>query len=397
MRCEDHLGIVNRAVIGALLDDGDAEGPRLAPGFRILDQRMVPDAIAQDGFVDRVPAHRADQPPGVADRRDIDRNAAGDHQRAMMGRLVIVAVEQHEVAIGDERAQHHLVGGRGAVEHEVGLFRTEDLRRFLLRLQRRAFMGQEVAEVEHRVVEVVAEHRFAQMFDEHPADRAAAVKHAAIVARAGPQLVALFGIVDERAEERRLQGFGILLQTADQVFGDEGWRFLRQEDIAVDEVQHLDRQVLEPLAADQENDREVEATSPHQVDQRGGLAFEALLSPVDHHAADGGVGLHRDFRVLELARPDHLEAGPLDLRDDLVETEALQIVGIKDGRGEQKGEASEIIHRCPRLRVQQAVGALDDISMTQAMRPSCRCGPTARMTKIFCRAIWPLKLRSTPN
>ena len=128
---EDHLGTVNGAVIGALLDDGDAERARLAPGFRVLHQRMVADALAQGGFVERVPAHRADQPPGVAHRRNIDRNAAGDHQRAMMGGLVIVAVEQHEVAVGDERAERYLVGGRGAVEHEVGLFRTEDLGGFL--------------------------------------------------------------------------------------------------------------------------------------------------------------------------------------------------------------------------------------------------------------------------
>ena len=329
MRSEDHLGTVDRAVIGALLDHGDAEGARLAPGLRVLDQRMVADALAQRVLVEGVPAHRADQPPGVADGRNIDRDAAADHQRAMMGRLVVVAVEQHEVAVGDQRAQRHLVGGRGAVEHEIGLFRAEDLGGFLLRLQRRALMGQQVAEVEHRVVEVVAEHRFAEMLHEHPADRAAAVEHAAIVARAGPQLVALLGIVDERAEERRLQGFGILLQAADQVLGDEGWRLLRQEDIAVDEVEHLDRQILEPLAADQEDDREVEAAPAHQVDQRRGLAFEALFAPVDHHAADGGVGLHRDLGVLELARPDHLEAGALDFGDDLIETEALEIVRIE--------------------------------------------------------------------
>ena len=79
------------------------------------------------------------------------------------------------------------------------------------------------------------------MFHEHAADWAAAVKHAAIVSRAGPQLIALLGIVDERAEERGLQGLGLLLQPADQVLGDEGWGFLGQEDIAVDEIEHLDR------------------------------------------------------------------------------------------------------------------------------------------------------------
>src|ERR1700730_10017669 len=115
---EDHLGIMDSAVIGALLDDRDAEGARLAPGIRVLDQRMVADALAQGGFVEGVPAHRTDQPPGVAHRRDVDRNAAGHHQRTMMGGLVIVAVEQDQVAVGDERAQHHLVGSRSAVEHE---------------------------------------------------------------------------------------------------------------------------------------------------------------------------------------------------------------------------------------------------------------------------------------
>ena len=33
----------------------------------------------------------------------------------MMSCLMVVAVEQHEIAVGDERAEHHLVGGRGAV------------------------------------------------------------------------------------------------------------------------------------------------------------------------------------------------------------------------------------------------------------------------------------------
>ena len=138
-------------------------------------------------------------------------------------------------------------------------------------------------------------------------------------------MVALFGIVDQRAEKRRLQGLGILLQAADQVLGDEGRCFLGQEDVAVDEVEHLDREVLEPLAADQQDNREVEAASSHQIDQRRRFSFEALLAPVDHHAADGGVGLHRNFRILELVSPDDFETGALDFRDDLVEAEPLEI------------------------------------------------------------------------
>ena len=82
-----------------------------APGFRILDQRMGADAFAQRSFVEGVPGHGADQSPGVAHRRDVDRNTPANHQRTMMGGLVVVAVEQHQVAIGDERGQRHLVGG----------------------------------------------------------------------------------------------------------------------------------------------------------------------------------------------------------------------------------------------------------------------------------------------
>ena len=73
-------------------------------------------------------------------------------------------------------------------------------------------MDQQVAELEHGVVEVVAEHRLAEVLDEDAADRAAVVEDAAIVAGAGPELVALLGVVDQRAEERRLQRLGILLR-----------------------------------------------------------------------------------------------------------------------------------------------------------------------------------------
>ena len=80
------------------------------------------------------------------------------------------------------------------------------------------------------------------------------------------------------------------------------------------------------------DDREIEAAPPHQVDQGHGLAFEALLAPVDHHAADGGVGLHCDFGVLELARPDDLETRALDFGDDQIEPDALEIVCVESGR-----------------------------------------------------------------
>ena len=109
-------------------------------------------------------------------------------------------------------------------------------------------------------------------------------------------------------------------------------------------VEHLDRNVLEALAADQDDDRHVEAASAHQIDQRSGLALDALLAPVDDHAADRGVGLDGDLRVLDPPRLDHLEAHALDGRDDLVDPEALEIVGVEHRRRKQEGEALEEVH-----------------------------------------------------
>ena len=167
------------------------------------------------------------------------------------------------------------------------------------------------------------------------------------MARAGPELVALLGIVDERAEERRLQRLGILLEARHEVLGDEFGRLLGQKHVAVDEVEHFDGDVLKALAPDEDDDRHLEAAFAHQVDERGGLALDPLLAPVDHQEADRGVGLDGDLRILEPARLDHLKAHALNGRNDLVDPEALEIVGVEHRRGEQEGEPLEEVHENP--------------------------------------------------
>ena len=81
------------------------------------------------------------------------------------------------------------------------------------------------------------------------ADRTAVVEDPAVMAGASPQLVATLGIIDQRAEERRLQRLGILLEPAHQVPGDEFRGFLREKNIAVDIIEHFDRNILEPAFA----------------------------------------------------------------------------------------------------------------------------------------------------
>src|SRR5262249_39042383 len=93
---------------------------------------------------------------------------------------------------------------------------------------------------------------------------------------------------------------------------------------------------------------------------------QTLLAPVDHHAADRGIRLHRNLGILELAGAHDLEAGALDLGDDLVEADPLEVVGVEHGSGEQEIEALEIVHAGPRKYPGKAVGLFDDSWMTEA-------------------------------
>ena len=186
-------------------------------------------------------------------------------------------------------------------------------------------MGQQIAEVEHRIVEIVAEHRLAEMLEENPPDRAAGVEDAAVVAGAGPELVALLGIIDQGAEEWRLQRLGVLPQPADQVLGDEIGRFLGEEHVAVGFAQHIDGNVFQPVAADQDDDRHVEAALADQRDQPGHLALRPALAPVQQHAANRGIGLDHQFGVIDLARFHDAVAVALDLLGDRLEPLAFQV------------------------------------------------------------------------
>ncbi len=98
---DDQSRIVDGAVIGALLDDGDAERARAAPGLLVGDQRVVADFLADGGLIQRLVKDRPDQSMGITVGLEKNRNTAADEQRAVMGRLVVVAIEQHEVALGN--------------------------------------------------------------------------------------------------------------------------------------------------------------------------------------------------------------------------------------------------------------------------------------------------------
>ena len=344
---EDLGGRVHGAVVGALLDDGDAEGAGALPGLRVRHQRVGADRLAEAGLVERRVVHGADHAIHVAVGGDVDRDAAGEQQGAVVGGLVVVAVEQHEVAFGHQCAEHHLVGSRGAVEHEVGALGAEDAGGGHLRLERRALVGEEVAELDDGVVEVVAEDGRAEVLDEDAADGAAAVEDAAIVPGAGPELVALLSEVHQRAEERGLERGGVVAEARREVAGDELRRLLGEEDRAVDLVQHLDRDVLEACPAEQDEHGQLEPAAAHEVDKAGGLAEQAALAPVHEHAADGGVRLDGELGIIGATGDDDGETETLDFAHDLLKAEPVE-VGIVEARcADQELESALVFHVPP--------------------------------------------------
>ena len=116
----DLTHVVDGAVVCRELDAREAERPcdfralgSVTSGFLRICSRREPSS-------QRVPVDRADHAERVARSRQEDRNGAGLNQRALMQRLVIVAVEQHEVAAAQRCVGDDLVRGRRAVQHEVG-------------------------------------------------------------------------------------------------------------------------------------------------------------------------------------------------------------------------------------------------------------------------------------
>lgn len=204
------------------------------------------------------------------------------------------------------------------------------------------------------------------MLNKDAADWTATIKDPAVVSRARPQLVALFRIVYQGAEEGCLQRFCILRQTTDEVSCNKLGRLLGKEDVAIDKIEYLHGHVFEPLVAHEQDDRHLETPATHQIDQRSSLAFETFFPPINHQATDSGIGLHGDFSVFNSGRPDDLKTEPLDRGNNLLETQSLEIFGIKRRGGEQKGKPLGKVHLGARVKalVELQPSALDDTGVT---------------------------------
>ena len=147
------------------------------------------------------------------------------------------------------RVGHHLVRGAGAVEHEVGAVGAEDLGRLLLRLRGRAFVDQQVAEVDVGVAQVVAEDALAEVLEEHLPGGRLAVELPALVAGAVEGDVGRGVVGHQPAEERRQQRQAVVHQAGDDLLGVELGRLLAEVDEAVDLADHAEHRHVGDAAA----------------------------------------------------------------------------------------------------------------------------------------------------
>ncbi len=226
----------------------------------------VADLLAETLLVPRVPVDGADHAERIARRRQEDRDRAGLDERALVQRLVVVAIEQDEIAPPQHRVGHHLVRRARAVQHEVGLVGAEHLRRVALRLRGGAFVDQQIAEIDVGVAQIVAEDALAEVLEEELAGGRLAVELAALVSRAVERDVRRLVVGHEPAEERRQQAHAVLDDARHDLLGVERRRLLPEIDVALDLAGHAqDRHVGDPVRIGERPERRPEADRPNRA------------------------------------------------------------------------------------------------------------------------------------
>ena len=300
-----HLAhVVDRAVVGRELDAGEPERALGLVPLLVLDQRVGADLLAQVLLVPGLPVDRADHAEGVARGRQEDRDRAGLHQRALVQGLVVVAVEQHQVAPPQHRVGDDLVGGAGAVQDEVGPVGAEHLGGVALRVGGRALVDQQIAEVDVGIAQVVAEDALAEVLEEELARRRLAVELAALVARAVEGDVGLAVIGHEPAEERRQQAHAVLHEAGDDLLGVEGRGLLAEVDVAVDLAQSRRQRPGRRSGANRPAPRAacgIRWREPHAASLRA--ASQALAVDQRDVGADGGILGHVAVEAVGRPRP----------------------------------------------------------------------------------------------
>ena len=126
--------VVNASVIRAKLDDSQADRALSL----CLDRILLRDELSDVILIEAVVKDAADGAEGISCRFQINRRCAGNDKSAVIDRLMIVPVEENDVARSEDSIQYNLVGSGSAIQNEVCLVSVVDACRMLLCSESRA-------------------------------------------------------------------------------------------------------------------------------------------------------------------------------------------------------------------------------------------------------------------
>ena len=192
-----------------------------------------------------------------------------------------VAIHHDHVVRRNRMVPHHLVRGRGAVGDEEAMIGVEDAGRVAFRCADGPVVIEQLPQFLDRIAHIGAQHVFAVELVIHLPDGRFQKGDATRMARTVPRVGAVFGIIEQGFEERRLNAFQVGLGLADDVTGDELRGILEHVDETVQLAQDVVRQVSARLGFAVDVDRHIVVLPAHFLDE---------VAQVHHRRIEIGTG-----------------------------------------------------------------------------------------------------------
>ncbi len=341
----DGLGVVEHAVVGRLRQGQHTGLDRF--WIDSLEQR-VRSNLGLDGLGRELAlVDRADDAEVVARGLQEHRNRTR-HDDGVQDGLVAVAVHHHHIARRHRVVPNHLVRGRGTVGHKEAVVGIEDACRIALALTNRAVVVQQLAQLFHSVADVGAQHVLAIELVVHLANRALQESHTATVTGAVPAVGAVFGVIQQRLEERWLNAFEVVLGFAQDVLGHELGRVLEHVDEAVQLTQDVVGQVAAGLGFAVDVDRHIRILAAHFGDEVTQVVHDLVITAaqlkllvIDRQ--DEGTGaallLRKLAQVTIAGHAQHLKALLLDGMRQIADAQAGSVFRAKVLVNDDDGKA----------------------------------------------------------
>lgn len=124
-----------------------------------------------------------------------------------MIRLVVVAIEHHQIATRQQCIGDHFIRGRRAVQNEIGFIGVKDLCGKLLRMFGRTFVNQQIAELHVGIAHICTKDIFAKEVIEVTSGRVLFKECAMLMPRTGERAVLHLHILRQRVVKWRQKVF----------------------------------------------------------------------------------------------------------------------------------------------------------------------------------------------